>query len=132
MPGCAGSWSARASGGSGADAASGRWRSSPLGQGALAAHPPRPNTARRFRQLAGAASWRRAAPLRAAIDAIARRRGVSNTAIALAWLISHPNVVVIPGARTLEQLEQNVQAAEVGLAPEEIQALSAEAEREAA
>jgi aryl-alcohol dehydrogenase-like predicted oxidoreductase len=39
-------------------------------------------------------------------------------------VMGHPNTVVIPGARTLEQLEQNAAAADLDLAPEEMVRLS--------
>jgi aryl-alcohol dehydrogenase-like predicted oxidoreductase len=45
--------------------------------------------------------------------------------IALAWAISHPAVAAIPGASSVEQLEDNVAAAEIDLTPAEDQALRA-------
>ncbi len=44
----------------------------------------------------------------------------SPTAIALAWLLSHPNVSAIPKASSVEHASQNFQALEVDLSPEEI------------
>lgn len=48
-------------------------------------------------------------------------RGVSVARIALAWLLAKPAVMsVIIGAKTLEQLDDNLAAAEIALTPEEI------------
>jgi len=93
---------------------------SPLGQGLLAGHaPPRPNAARRFRRLLGSATHGELTQLRAAVAEIAEAHGATMAQVALAWLISHPNVIAIPGARTLEQLESNVAAAELQLGADE-------------
>jgi aryl-alcohol dehydrogenase-like predicted oxidoreductase len=43
--------------------------------------------------------------------------------IALAWVIRHPAVAAIPGASSVEQLEENVAAAEIDLAEDEYEAL---------
>jgi len=51
----------------------------------------------------------------------AEARGMSNAQVALAWLLNkHPHVVPIPGTRRLAYLEQNVAAAELVLAPDDI------------
>ncbi|MEA2333305.1 MAG: hypothetical protein QOH58_3443 [Thermoleophilaceae bacterium] len=50
---------------------------------------------------------------------VADRRGVAPAQIALAWLV-HAGVVPIPGARTVERLEQNLAAAELALGPDEL------------
>jgi aryl-alcohol dehydrogenase-like predicted oxidoreductase len=44
-------------------------------------------------------------------------------------VIAHPNTAAIPGARTLEQLEQNAAAADLALTPDEVAWLADEAER---
>ena len=44
--------------------------------------------------------------------------------MALAWVIGHPNTVAIPGARTVRQLEQNAEAADLILADAEMAQLS--------
>jgi aryl-alcohol dehydrogenase-like predicted oxidoreductase len=55
-----------------------------------------------------------------AVRDIADKRGVSPAVVALAWLADRPAVTsVILGARTLEQLEDNLAAADVHLAAEE-------------
>jgi aryl-alcohol dehydrogenase-like predicted oxidoreductase len=47
--------------------------------------------------------------------------------VALAWLLSQPQVVVIPGASSVEQLEFNVAAADLELDPDSVAALTAAA-----
>jgi aryl-alcohol dehydrogenase-like predicted oxidoreductase len=55
-----------------------------------------------------------------AVQAIATDRGVSMAQVALAWLTDRPCMTsVILGARTLEQLEDNLGAAGLHLTPEE-------------
>ena len=56
-----------------------------------------------------------------ALVAIAEARGVSAARVALAWLLSRPGITtVIVGARTDEQLADNLAAAELALSPEEL------------
>jgi aryl-alcohol dehydrogenase-like predicted oxidoreductase len=62
---------------------------------------------------------RRAEPLIEALKSIAAGHGATPSQVALAWLIRHPNVVVIPGARTVEQVEKNAGAADLELSDEE-------------
>jgi aryl-alcohol dehydrogenase-like predicted oxidoreductase len=57
----------------------------------------------------------------AAMREIGSARGVSVARIALAWLLSKPQVMsVIIGAKTVPQLDDNLGAAELSLRPEEI------------
>ncbi len=99
---------------------------SPLAQGLLArddADPvPRGFRARdpRFR----AAGDGRLRPLQDALHEVAAAHRATPAQVALAWLLSHPATVAIPGARTLEQLEENAAAADLDLAPEEVARLS--------
>jgi aryl-alcohol dehydrogenase-like predicted oxidoreductase len=59
-----------------------------------------------------------------ALRAVARERDASLVVAALAWLVDRPAVSsVILGARTLDQLESNLAAAEVHLSPEETRRL---------
>ncbi len=61
-----------------------------------------------------------------AVSGIATRRGVSMAQVALAWVTDRPAVTsVILGARTLEQLEDNLGAADLHLSAEEIEELDA-------
>jgi len=93
---------------------------SPLGQGLLTGTGPiGKNPARRLRRFLGAARAHDAEPLRQLVLEIATVHGATMSQVALAWLIGHPNTVAIPGARTIAQLEQNVQAAELELTEDE-------------
>jgi aryl-alcohol dehydrogenase-like predicted oxidoreductase len=59
-----------------------------------------------------------------AVNAVARERGTTAAAVSLAWLLAKPAVTsVIFGARSLEQLDDNLRAAEVSLSPAEVQRL---------
>jgi aryl-alcohol dehydrogenase-like predicted oxidoreductase len=98
---------------------------SPLGQGLLTGHHrPTPNFARRLRRVLGSPGVREVAAVRAALADIAGAHGATMAQVALAWVIGLPNVVAIPGARTLEQLEMNVAAADLELTAEDRQRLS--------
>ena len=65
----------------------------------------------------------------ACIDAmrpIAEAHGVSVAQVALAWLLAKPVVTsVIVGAKTVEQLRDNLAAADMALTPEDVSALDA-------
>jgi aryl-alcohol dehydrogenase-like predicted oxidoreductase len=67
-----------------------------------------------------------------ALQEIAAAHDATSAQVALAWVLHHPNVVAIPGARTLEQLEENAAAADLVLSEAEFARLSAEAETYAA
>lgn len=55
-----------------------------------------------------------------AVDAVARETGASASQVSLAWLSDRPAVTsVILGARTVEQLEDNLGAADLELTPEQ-------------
>ena len=61
-----------------------------------------------------------------AVRSVAASRGVSMSVVALAWLADRPTVTsVILGARTIEQLDDNLGAAGVHLSPEEKEQLDA-------
>lgn len=60
-----------------------------------------------------------------AVEEIARARGVSMAQVALAWVVARPAVTsVILGARTPEQLSDNLGAAKLTLSDEEMQKLT--------
>jgi aryl-alcohol dehydrogenase-like predicted oxidoreductase len=62
----------------------------------------------------------------AALDAVATARGVSIVQVALAWVLAQPGVTsVIVGARSIEQLDDNLAAADLVLASDEIARLNA-------
>jgi aryl-alcohol dehydrogenase-like predicted oxidoreductase len=59
-----------------------------------------------------------------ALKAIAREHSTTPSAVALAWLLAKPEVTsVIFGARSLEQLDDNLKAAEVKLSADDVQKL---------
>ena len=61
-----------------------------------------------------------------AVRAVASELGKSPSAVSLAWLLAKPQVTsVIFGARTVEQLEANLAAAELDLPPSHVDALDA-------
>ena len=94
---------------------------SPLGQGVLArvgaGSDGAPNPIRRLNPLWRGAASERLLPLQVAIRDIALAVGATQAQVALAWVISHPNAVAIPGARTAEQLIENAAAADLVLDP---------------
>ena len=62
----------------------------------------------------------------AALEQVAGEVGASMAAVALAWLVARPSVTaVILGARTVEQLQDNLKAADVTLGAAESAALDA-------
>ncbi len=59
-----------------------------------------------------------------ALGAIAKEKGTTHSAVALAWLLGRPQVSsVIFGARSLQQLDDNLKAADVKLSPEDVKRL---------
>ena len=101
---------------------------SPLGQGVLggrydAKNPPR-GSARRMHPLCLPENLDRATPVIETLRRVARSHDATPAQAALAWLISKPNVVVMPGASSVEQLESNVAAADLDLSDAEIDELT--------
>lgn len=96
---------------------------SPLAQGLLGGrydvdHPPS-GAARRGNPLFLPDNLAAAAPLVGALREVADELDATCAQVALAWLLHRPNVVVIPGASSIEQLEANVAAAELVLSEEQ-------------
>jgi len=61
-----------------------------------------------------------------AVQAVARSRGATPSAVSLAWLLQHPELsTVIVGARTVAQLEENLAALQLRLTAPELAALDA-------
>ena len=101
---------------------------SPLGMGLLSAkydacHLPtgaaRVNTAIFLPE-----NLERAQALITALREVARAHGAMPAQVALAWVISHPNVVAIPGASQVAQLEANAAAADLTLSADELARLT--------
>ena len=94
---------------------------SPLGQGALSGRyqAAAPANFRRFRGEFTAAARARREPLIGALRDIASAHAATPAQVALAWLLRKPNVVAIPGASSVKQVEDNAAAADLDLSSEE-------------
>ena len=99
---------------------------SPLAQGLLSgrygpAHAP--GGVRRLNPLFTRENLERVRPVLDALGAVAKAHAATPAQIALAWVVSRPGVVAIPGAKSVEQVEQNAAAADIELSPGEAAAL---------
>lgn len=100
---------------------------SPLGQGVLTGRYGPGRRPSGFRARAGAfrpENLERATPLLDVLREVAGAHHATPAQIALAWLVRRPNVVVIPGASSVEQAEQNAASADIELSAEEDDALT--------
>jgi aryl-alcohol dehydrogenase-like predicted oxidoreductase len=100
---------------------------SPLGKGLLSGRfhrGDRPTgSARTTDPLFHPANLDRTTRLMAVLREVAAAHSATPAQIALAWVIHHPAVAAIPGASSVEQLEDNVAAAEIRLAEDEYASL---------
>jgi aryl-alcohol dehydrogenase-like predicted oxidoreductase len=105
---------------------------SPLAMGLLGGRYDKDNRptgpARRMNPIFLPEALERAQPLIDALRDIASSHQCKPAQVALAWVISHGNVVAIPGASSVEQLESNAAAAELTLTDAEIAGLAGAAE----
>ena len=97
---------------------------SPLGQGLLSAkydatNPPK-GAARASNALFLPENLERAHDLINALRDVAKAHDATPAQVALAWVISHNNVVAIPGASKVSQLESNAAAADIVLGADEV------------
>lgn len=95
---------------------------SPLAQGLLGGSYDGSNTPKGYR--ARSALFRpdnvvRAAGLLTVLREVAAAHSATPAQVALAWLLRRPNVVAIPGARTVAQLEANAAAADLDITEDE-------------
>ena len=100
---------------------------SPLAQGLLGGKygvDNRPGGVRAVNSLFGTENLRRIQPLLQTLRDVAKDVDAKPAQVALAWLISLPNVVAIPGASSVEQLEFNVAAADIELSADSRKALT--------
>jgi aryl-alcohol dehydrogenase-like predicted oxidoreductase len=100
---------------------------SPLAQGLLGGKygvDNRPGGVRAANKLFGTENLRRIEPLLRVLRDVAIEVDAKPAQVALAWLISLPGVVAIPGASSVEQLEFNVAAADIELSAESLAALT--------
>jgi aryl-alcohol dehydrogenase-like predicted oxidoreductase len=105
---------------------------SPLGQGFLSARYDATNAPGGVR--AGNAMFlpenlARGTALLEALRRVASAHDATPAQVALAWVIRRPNVVAIPGASSVEQLERNVEAADLELTDAEDEELTTESDR---
>ena len=103
---------------------------SPLAQGLLGGKygvNNRPGGVRAINSLFGTENLRRIEPLLQTLRDVAAQVDAKPAQVALAWLLSLPNVVAIPGASSVEQLEFNVAAADIELSADSRDALTAAA-----
>ena len=101
---------------------------SPIEQGVLSGkygRSNRPRDIRRMNRNFAPDSLERMQPLLAALVRIAKAHDATSAQIALAWVVSHPNVIAIPGASSVAQLEANAAAADIELGREEVAELEA-------
>jgi len=98
---------------------------SPLGQGLLSGkyQTGPPANFRRVRGDFTAEGRARRGPLIDALREIAGAHGATAAQVSLAWLVRKPNVVAIPGASSVQQLEENVAAADMSLSDGEVRRL---------
>ena len=98
---------------------------SPLGQGLLSGkyQTATPSNFRRFRADFSSTALARREPLLAALREIGSTHRATPAQVALAWLVQKPNVVAIPGASSVAQLEENVAAADLSLAADDVSRL---------
>src|SRR4051794_21578350 len=96
---------------------------SPLGQGLLSARYDADNRptggVRAGNALFLPENLERAQPLIDALREIAAAHGATPAQVSLAWLIRKPNVVAIPGASRVEQVERNAEAADLELSDDD-------------
>lgn len=105
---------------------------SPLGQGLLSGRydkEHRPSGVRAMRPLFLPANLDRAGDLITTLKDVADAHDATPSQVSLAWLIRQPNVVVIPGASSVSQLESNVAAAELELSDDEVARLGDASDR---
>jgi aryl-alcohol dehydrogenase-like predicted oxidoreductase len=68
----------------------------------------------------------------ARVQDMAREKGVTASQLALAWVLAHDDTVAIPGTTSLSHLEENVKAAALKLAPQDLARIDEVAPRGAA
>jgi aryl-alcohol dehydrogenase-like predicted oxidoreductase len=100
---------------------------SPLAQGLLGAKYDAtnvPNDVRATNPLFLPENLERAGPMLSALREIAGAHGATPAQVALAWLIRRPNVIAIPGASSVAQVEANVAAADLDLTDDDDERLT--------
>lgn len=105
---------------------------SPLAQGLLSGRYDRDNRPTNSLRAANARflpeNLAAITPLLDTLRSVADAHGATASQIALAWVVHHPNVIAIPGASSVAQVESNAAAADIRLTDDEYAALTAAAE----
>ena len=99
---------------------------SPLAQGALTGRydaSKHPGGVRRFNALFTPSNIAKAEPILGALRRIGRAHAATPAQIALAWCIRFPNVIAIPGAKSVEQIEENAASADIELTGDDLSEL---------
>jgi aryl-alcohol dehydrogenase-like predicted oxidoreductase len=108
---------------------------SPLAQGLVGGKYDKDHIPADFRAgyaMFSRSNFERLAPLMEALREVANAHRATPAQVSLAWLLHMPNVVVIPGARSIEQVEANAAAADLVLSDDEwrhLDVLAASAEQ---
>jgi len=105
---------------------------SPLGQGLLSARydaANRPGGVRAANALFLPENLAKATELLDGLRAVAAAHDATPAQVALAWVVRRPNVVAIPGASSVAQLERNAEAADLELTDEEDERLTGASDR---
>jgi aryl-alcohol dehydrogenase-like predicted oxidoreductase len=100
---------------------------SPLEQGVLGGRygpDNRPSGVRAMNRHFLPESLERSVPLLDGLRRIAADHDATPAQVSLAWVLAQGNVVAIPGASSVEQLEHNVAAADLDLSPDEVDELT--------
>lgn len=99
---------------------------SPLAQGLLSGRYDQTNVPGGFRRtnaLFTPENLRRMRPVLDALEQIADAHRVAPAQVSLAWTLRQPAIAAIPGAKSVWQLEQNAEAADIELGEDEMAAL---------
>ena len=105
---------------------------SPLAQGLLAGrYTPEniPGGLRRANRLFLPENIRRVQSVLEVLREVAEGHRVTSAQVALAWVVRQGRVAAIPGAKSVLQLEQNAEAADIALSLDEVAALNEVAEK---
>jgi aryl-alcohol dehydrogenase-like predicted oxidoreductase len=103
---------------------------SPLAQGALSGKYDEnnlPKGVRRMNKFFYPQNLIRLKPLISLVGEVAKKHSATNSQVLLAWVISHGNVIAIPGASSVAQLQQNFEAKDLELSEAEIADLTNQA-----
>jgi len=97
---------------------------SPLAQGFLTGKYSvnnAPKGIRRINRMFRKKNLKRAKPLFEALNEITNKHGSNMAQIALSYLIQDPEVIAIPGAKNIDQVQSNAKASEVVLSPNDLE-----------